>query len=58
MHGVFFQIEDLFSLKNARYPQFSFWIPKALAKFYFLRRHSFKLHKNIPLLVGTAHRKP
>ena len=37
-------------------PQFSFWIPKALAKFYF-SMHSFKTRKNIPVLVGTTHRK-
>ena len=32
----FFKIsEALLSLKNAGYPQFSFWIPEALAKFCF-----------------------
>ena len=33
----FFQLEALFSLKNAWLPQFSFWIARALAKFDFLR---------------------
>ena len=41
MYGVFFfQIEAVLSLKKKKehgYPQFSFWIPKALAKFCFPR---------------------
>ena len=48
MHGVVFHAEALLSLENAWLPQFSFWISKALAKFC----------KNIPVLVGTTHRKP
>ena len=39
------------------YPQFSFEIPKAFAKFYFLRI-VLNRAKNIPVLVGTTHRKP
>ena len=38
------------------YPQFSFEIPKAFAKFCFLR--IVLTAQNIPVLVGTTHRKP
>ena len=37
MYGVLFQIEAYLSLKMHGYLQFSFWIPRALAKFCFLR---------------------
>ena len=60
MDGVFFfQIEDLLSLKNAWLnPQFSFWIPEALAKFCFPR---IVLNRNICISRKThmkTHRKP
>ena len=45
------------SASRVGYPQFSFWIPKALAKFCFLcivLNHA----KNICVLVGTTYRKP
>ena len=38
------------------YSEFSSWIPRALAKFCFLR--SFKPRKKLPVLVGTTNRKP
>ena len=38
-------------------PKFCFWITRALAKFCF-SLHSLKPRKNIPVLVGTTHRKP
>ena len=50
MNGVFLQIEAIL-LKMHGYPKFSFGIPRTLAKFCFLRI-------NIPVLVGTTHRKP
>ena len=34
--------------------KFSLWIQRALV---LLSPHSFKAHKNIPVLVGTTHRK-
>ena len=52
MHGVFFQIEALLSLKNAWLPPIFFLDTKSTSL------HSFKPHKNIPGLVGTTHRKP
>ena len=39
------------------YPQFSLWIPRALAKFYFLRIVLNHAKIIIPTLVGTTHRK-
>ena len=39
------------------YPQFSFWISKALAKFCFLRLVLNRAKMIIPVLVGTTHRK-
>ena len=59
-YGVFFfQIEALLiiSEKMHGHLQFSFWMPKALGKFCFLRivlNHT----KNIPVLVGTTYRQP
>ena len=38
------------------YPQFSFWIARALAKFCFLRI-VLNRAKNIPVLISTADRK-
>ena len=38
------------------YPKFSFWIPRVLTKFYFLR--IVLKRKNIPVLVGIIDRKP
>ena len=44
--------------KMRGYPQFSIWIPRALAKFCFLRIHVvLNDAKNIPLLISTADRK-
>ena len=58
MYGVyFFQIEVLLSLKNAWFPQLFLWILRAPAIFL-LSLHSFKPRKNIPVFVGTTHRKP
>ena len=62
MYGISFQIEALLSLKNAWLSQiFVFGYQEHLlqtnCKFYFLT-HSFKLRKNMPVLIGTTHRKP
>ena len=57
--ALFSQIKALLSLKNAWLPPIFFVVPRALAKFCFLR--SFKPRKNIPVSlcpVGTTHRKP
>ena len=48
--AFFFQIEPLLSLKYAWLPPIFVWIPRALAKSYFLR---IVLNR-----VGTTHRKP
>ena len=37
MYGIFSQIEVLSSLKMHGYPKFSFWLPRLLVKFCFLR---------------------
>ena len=51
--ALFSKLKLYYLGKMHGYPQFSFWIPKALAS-----PHSFKPRKNIPVLVGTTHRKP
>ena len=56
MYGVFFQSEALSSLKNA-------WLPRNFLFGYkghlFCFLHIVLKHtKNIPVLVGTTHRKP
>ena len=56
IYGGFVHIEAMVSLKMHGYPHFSFWIPKLLAKFCFLCI-VLNRAKNIPLLVGTTHRK-
>ena len=41
------------------YTKFSFWVPRALAKFYtVLSEHSFKPCKNIPVLISTTYKEP
>ena len=37
MYGVFLQLKLYYLWKMHGYPQFSFWIPKELAKFCFLQ---------------------
>ena len=49
--AFFIQMEALLYLKNACLPLISFWMPRALAKFYV---HCI----NIPVLLGTIHWKP
>ena len=39
------------------YSKFSFWIPRAIAKFC-IPRLFLNREKDIPVLVGTIHRKP
>ena len=56
MYGVFSQIEAL-SLKNAWLPPIFFLDTKNTDQVLF-SLHSFQPHKNIPVLVGTTHRKP
>ena len=52
---VFFQIEALLSLKNSWFPPIlGYW--KHLISSAFSAE--FKLRKNIPVVVGTTHRKP
>ena len=51
----FFQIEAFLSLKNARsLPIFFLYTRKHLL----ISLYIFKPRKNIPLLVGTTHKKP
>ena len=58
MYGVlFFQIEPLLSLKNSWLPQTVFLDKKRTCK-VLLSPYSFKPRKNIPVLVGTTHKKP
>ena len=59
MYGVSFQIkiEALLSLKNAWLPPIFFLDTKSTCR-VLLSPHSFKPRKNIPVLVGTTHRKP
>ena len=45
------KLNDLWKMRG--YPQFSFRIPRALAKFCFLR-----IVLNTPVLVSTTNRKP
>ena len=56
--AYFSKLKLYYLLKINGYPKFSFWIPKALAKFCFLRIVLNRAHKNIPVLVGTTHKKP
>ena len=56
MYSVFFQIEALLSLKNAWPPPIFFLDTKSTC-LVLLSPHSFQPHKNIPVLVGTTHRK-
>ena len=49
--GFFFQIEALLSLKIAWLPPISFLDTKSTC-YFVLSPHSFKLHKNIPVLVA------
>ena len=53
----FFLIEALLSLKNVWLPPIFFLDTKSTCQ-VLLSPHSFKLLKNIPVLVGTTHRKP
>ena len=57
MYDTVSQIEALLSLKNAWLPQIFFSDTKSTWHFL-LSPHSFKPRKNIPVLVGTTHRKP
>ena len=57
MYGVVFQIEALLSLKNAWLPPI-FLLDTESTCLFLLSPHSFKPGKNIPVLVGTTHRKP
>ena len=57
MYGVFFQIEALLSLKNAWLPPI-FFMDNKITCLVLLSPHTFKARKNIPVLVGTTHRKP
>ena len=57
MYGAFFQIDALLSLKNAWLPPIFFLDTKITCQ-VLLSPHSFKARKNIPVLVGTTHRKP
>ena len=57
MYGIFFQIEALLSLKNEWLPQIFFLDTKNTCS-VLLSPHSLKPRKNIPVLVGTTHRKP
>ena len=52
-----FQIEALLSQKNAWLPPIFCLDTKSTYK-VLLSPHSFKPRKNIPVLVGTTHRKP
>ena len=54
--AFFFNRSFIISGKMHGYPQFSFWIPRALAKFCYIRM-VLNRAKNIPVLVGTTHRK-
>ena len=56
MYGAFFQIEALLSLKNAWFPPIPFLDTK-ITCLVLLSPHSFKARKNIPVIVGTTHRK-
>ena len=58
MYGIFSKSKLYYLRKMHGYPQFSFWIPRTLAIKVLLSPNSFKLRKNIPVLVGTTHRKP
>ena len=53
----FLQIEGLLSQKNAWLPQIFILETKSTCE-VLLSPHSFKPRKNIPVLVGTTHRKP
>ena len=57
MYGAFVQIKALLSEKCMVTPNFLFGYQNHLLKLQ-LFPHSFKAHKNIPVLVGTTHRKP
>ena len=52
-----FQIEAFIISEKNMDPKFSFWVPRALAKFCFLRI-VLKSAKFIPVLVGTTHGEP
>ena len=57
MYGVFFfHIESLLSLKNVWLPQILILNTKSTCC-VLLSPHGFKPRKNIPVLVGTTHRK-
>ena len=61
MYGVFFVLSKLklyYLWKMHGYPKFSFWIPKALAKFCFPQIVLTCAKNNIPVLVSITHRKP
>ena len=57
MYGVVFQIVTLLSLKNAWLLPIFFLDTKS-TWLVLLFQNSFKPRKNIPVLVGTTHRKP
>ena len=54
---AFFHTEVLLSLKNAWLPPISFLDTKGTC-YVLLSPRSLKQRKNIPVLVGTTHRKP
>ena len=55
--AFFFKTEALLSLKNAWLAPIFFWDTKSTC-YVLLSLHSFKPHKNIPVLLSTTHRKP
>ena len=57
--AFFLKLKLTYLSKMHGYPQFSFWIPRLLTFIYFypLSLDSFKLRKNIPVLVSITDRK-